>query len=102
MTTTENPTGTCADVCQHLDEPERRPLLVRVDRKTDKDTEIMPLLHAQMQGVFLPQSVPFYAATQNFLHLHQTHPQYSYKEATLNPTNPRDRATCRQFTGSAH
>ena len=55
--------------------------------------EILPLLHAQMQSEFLPQSVPFYAATQNFLRLHQTHPQYSYKEATLNPTNPRDRAT---------
>jgi hypothetical protein len=53
MTTTENPTGTCADVCQHLDEPERRPLLVRVDRKTDKDTEIMPLVRWQFRG--LPQ-----------------------------------------------
>jgi protein-histidine pros-kinase len=37
--------------------------------------------------------VPFYAATQNFLTLHKEHPDYSYKEATLNPTNPRDRAT---------
>ena len=51
MTTTENPTGTCADVCQHLDEPERRPLLVRVDRKTDKDTEIMPLVRWQFRGL---------------------------------------------------
>lgn len=57
------------------------------------ESEILPLLHAQMQSEFLPQSVPFYAATQNFLRLHRTHPQYSYKEATLNPTNPRDRAT---------
>lgn len=57
------------------------------------ETEIMPLLNAQMQNEFLPQSVPFYAATQNFLKLHAAHPQYSYKEATLNPTNPRDRAT---------
>jgi HAMP domain-containing protein len=55
-------------------------------------SEILPLLHDQMQKEFLPQSVPFYAATQNFLRLHQAHPQYSYKEATLNPTNPRDRA----------
>lgn len=57
------------------------------------ENEILPLLHAQMQSEFLPQSVPFYAATQNFLRLHRTHPQYAYKEATLNPTNPRDRAT---------
>ena len=57
------------------------------------ESEILPLLHAQMQSEFLPQSVPFYAATQNFLRLHRTHPQYAYKEAALNPTNPRDRAT---------
>ena len=42
---------------------------------------------------FLPQSVPFYAASQNFLKLREHHPEYAYKEATFNPTNPRDRAT---------
>jgi HAMP domain-containing protein len=57
------------------------------------ENEIVPLLHQQLQTQFLPQSVPFYAATQNFLRLHEAHPQYAYKEATLNPTNPRDRAT---------
>ncbi len=55
--------------------------------------EIDPLLEPQMKVTFLPQSVPFYAATQNFLKLREIHPQYIYKEATLNPTNPRDRAT---------
>ena len=54
--------------------------------------EIVPLLNAQMQKDFLPQSVPSYAATQNFLHLHERHPEYAYKEATLNPTNLQDRA----------
>ncbi|HEY2807757.1 MAG TPA: DUF3365 domain-containing protein [Steroidobacteraceae bacterium] len=54
--------------------------------------EIVPLLHGQMQTEFLPQSVPSYAATQNFLHLHEKHPEYAYKEATLNPTNLQDRA----------
>ena len=29
---------------------------------------------------------------QNFEALRKTHSEYSYKEATLNPTNPRDRA----------
>ena len=55
-------------------------------------TEIDPLLTERLKNEFLPQSVPFYAATQNFLMLHERHPQYSYREATLNPTNPRDRA----------
>jgi HAMP domain-containing protein len=54
--------------------------------------EILPLLSGRMEGDFPPQSVPFYAATQNFLQLRARHPEYMYKEATLNPTNPRDRA----------
>lgn len=55
--------------------------------------EIVPLLEERLKTEFLPQSVPFYAATQNFLKLHARYPQYSYKEAALNPSNPRDRAT---------
>jgi protein-histidine pros-kinase len=55
--------------------------------------EILPLLESRVKTEFLPQSVPFYAATQNFLKLREQHPEYSYKEATLNPTNLRDRAT---------
>ncbi|CAN7697045.1 DUF3365 domain-containing protein [Pseudoduganella sp. LjRoot289] len=53
--------------------------------------EVKPLLAAGMLEAFLPQSVPSYAATQSFNRLHQTHPDFSYKEAALNPTNPRDR-----------
>jgi HAMP domain-containing protein len=56
-------------------------------------SEIAPLLTAQMEKTFLPQSVPSYAATEHFLRLHTARPEYSYQEATLNPTNPRDRAT---------
>ncbi len=55
--------------------------------------EIDPLLVDQMRSRFLPQSIPFYAATQNFLALRERHPDFYYKEATLNPSNPRDRAT---------
>jgi HAMP domain-containing protein len=53
--------------------------------------EILPLLSERIQEAFPPQSVPSYAATQNFLRLHERHPEYTYKEATLNPTNPGDR-----------
>jgi protein-histidine pros-kinase len=56
-------------------------------------TEIAPLLREQMQKEFLPQSIPFYAATEQFLRLHTSRPDYSYQEATLNPTDLRDRAT---------
>jgi len=55
--------------------------------------EIRPLLTLQMKREFLPQSVPSYAATQNFNSVRETYPEYTYKEAALNPTNPRDDAT---------
>jgi len=42
---------------------------------------------------FHPQSVPAFAATEIFGYLREQFPNYFYKEATLNPTNPRDRAT---------
>jgi HAMP domain-containing protein len=54
--------------------------------------EIRKLLVLQMTREFLPQSVPAYGATQVFNTLREKHPEYSYKEATLNPTNPRNRA----------
>jgi protein-histidine pros-kinase len=60
--------------------------------RTYTANEILPLISARMKDEFPPQSVPSYAATQNFLKFHEHHPDYSYKEATLNPTNPRDRA----------
>src|ERR1700727_395778 len=60
--------------------------------RTYTSKEILPLISAGIKEEFPPQSVPSYAATQNFLSFHEHHPDYSYKEATLNPTNPRDRA----------
>ncbi len=54
--------------------------------------QIQPHLVKQMDEVFLPQTVPAYAATEAIHQLQKTYPDYGYKEATLNPTNPRDRA----------
>ena len=44
------------------------------------------------QRSFLPQTVPAFAATENFAYLQTSYPDYAYKEAALNPTNLRDRA----------
>jgi HAMP domain-containing protein len=55
-------------------------------------SQIKPLLDTQMRYRFLPQTVSAYAATEYFNNLRKTFPEYSYKEATLNPTNLRDRA----------
>ena len=56
--------------------------------------QIKPLLvtQAEHQETFLPQTVPAFAATENFNQLRGSYPEYAYKEAVLNPTNPRDRA----------
>jgi len=55
-------------------------------------TQVGPLLQTQMKYHFLPQSVPAYSATEVFSGLRKKFPEYAYKEATLNPTNPRNRA----------
>ncbi len=58
------------------------------------EEEISPLLENSPQHakVFLPQTIPFYAATVTFNRLRKDFPDYTYKEATLNPTNLVDRA----------
>lgn len=54
--------------------------------------QITGLLQTQMKYEFLPQAVPSYSATEVLAALQQKYPEFYYKEATLNPTNPRDRA----------
>lgn len=54
--------------------------------------QIKPLLENQMKYGFLPQSVPAYSSFEVINALRAKHPDYSYKPAMLNPTNPRDRA----------
>ena len=55
-------------------------------------SQIKPLLETQMKYTFLPQSVPAYSAAEVLGHLQKTYPDYAFKSAMLNPTNPRDRA----------
>jgi len=57
--------------------------------------QLDPLLEAHEQHAdrFIPQTIPFYGATEVFNYLRKAYPPYTYKEAALNPTNPRDRAT---------
>jgi HAMP domain-containing protein len=56
--------------------------------------QLKPLLtpEEKRDHTFLPQRVPAYAATEHFKYLHEGLRDYTYKEASLNPTNPRDRA----------
>ena len=59
-------------------------------------TQIAPRLAEQLEteAEFISQTVPAYSAREVFEHFRQ-HPEYEnflYKEATLNPSNPRDLA----------
>jgi len=53
--------------------------------------QVRPLLPYDPEK-FHPQSVPAYAATEIMSQLRKKYSDYAYKEAALNPTNPRNRA----------
>lgn len=59
-------------------------------------TQINPELSARLETeqIFLSQAVPAYSAREVFEHLrtNEKYSQFFYKEATLNPTNIRDKA----------
>jgi protein-histidine pros-kinase len=57
------------------------------------DEHIVHLLVDPMKATFLPESVPSFAAAEMFASLHKSMPDYSYKDAALNPTNLRDRTS---------
>jgi protein-histidine pros-kinase len=54
--------------------------------------QIAPVLKPMIGAHFYPQSVSAYAAKRNFDVIHAKFPDFSYREAALNPTNPQDRA----------
>ena len=54
---------------------------------------VRPLLAEQGEILFLPQTVPSYGAQTVFARFQEQFPDYFYKEAVLNPTNPADLAT---------
>lgn len=53
--------------------------------------QLRPLI-PYSDDIFHPQSVPAYSATEIMTALRQKYADYSYKEAALNPTNPRNKA----------
>ncbi len=58
------------------------------------EQDVSPLLEQTTAHAtnFLPQTIPFFATTATFAQVRKSYPDYTYKEAALNPTNPRDRA----------
>jgi protein-histidine pros-kinase len=71
--------------------------LMMVSAKSTRDytsEQVKPLLlkNPEHETTFLPQTVPAFAATSVFNSIRKSYPDYSYREATLNPTNLIDRA----------
>ncbi len=54
--------------------------------------DLLPLLPTQVDGKFVPQSVPAFAAQTISKLVEASLPDYMYREPALNPTNPSDRA----------
>ena len=57
-------------------------------------TQVKPLLETQMKYTFLPQTVPAYAATEQFNELRKKHPDYALQGGDAQPD--RTRATARR------
>jgi protein-histidine pros-kinase len=55
-------------------------------------TEVVPAVMQGRSDWVAPLTVPSYAAQTNFRAMRADHPDYAYREAALNPTNPADRA----------
>ena len=53
-------------------------------------SKVRPVLRSEPDK-FLPESVPAFAATEIMGLLRQKYPDYMYKEAAINPTNPNNR-----------
>ena len=54
--------------------------------------ELVPLLPAERDGQFVPETVPAYAAQKNFKDVQAAFAGYTYREPALNPTNLANRA----------
>jgi hypothetical protein len=56
------------------------------------NAHVKPLIKPLMVDAFYPESVPSFAAMQSFDSMREKHPDYTYREAALNPTNIAHRA----------
>jgi protein-histidine pros-kinase len=56
--------------------------------------DLKPLLeqNPQHKTKFLPETIPAFGAISTFNRLKQKYPDYTYREVSMNPTNPEDRA----------
>ena len=72
-----------------LNDPREKKVLLATQKQVVESVKAQP--RELPEAEFYPQTVPAYAATEIFNYFRTKYPDYTYKEATLNPTNPRDR-----------
>lgn len=61
--------------------------------RTYTDANVGPALQGLPADQFHAESVPAFAAQSVYRRVQQAYPDYTYREPTLNPTNPADRPT---------
>ncbi len=72
-----------------LNDPKEKRLMLAAQKQVIDTVKAQP--RDLPAAEFYAQSVPAYAATEIFNYFRGKYPDYTYKEATLNPTNPRDK-----------
>jgi len=93
----EIPTEPSPEAANNLPGSLKKGYLLGQQRALDEEKRFLESLERRAEEFrptgFHPQSVSFFAALEILADLHERYPEYSYREAALNPTNPRNRAS---------
>ena len=88
----EIPTAPTPEAAKNLPESLKKGYLLGQQRALDEEKRFLESLERRAEEFrptgFHPQAVSFFAALKILAYLHESYPDYSYREAVLNPTNP--------------
>jgi hypothetical protein len=91
------PAAPSPDVVSSIPVPLRKGFLLGQQTALEEEKRYLESLERRAEEFrptgFHPQSVSFFAALEILAYLHERFPDFSYREAAPNPTNPRDRAS---------
>ena len=93
----EIPTEPSPEAANSLPGSLKKGYLLGQQRALDEEKRFLESLERKAEEFrptgFHPQAVSFFAALEILADMRESYPEYSYREAALNPTNPRDRAS---------
>ena len=91
------PTAPSPEAANNLPASLKKWFLLGQQRTLDEEKQFLESLERRAEEFrpsgFHPRSVSFFAAIEILANLRERYPEYSYREAALNPTNPRNRAS---------